>query len=267
MTHRRGFTLVEMLVVMAIIVLLAAILLPVLVTAKRAANTAVCISNMRQIGVAAQLYLGDHDDQYFPASRYEPLPGYAPQVTWIGYDNLNTGTVQGGFYGDVTKPAKNPPRPGLLDIYMRDLRILKCPNQAPTIQSALALNGFDRQIPSDYYAVNPAAAGQEFGPCVFDSHYEGDVYVTVGSSASLIEEPADTLLCWEHLAFAPMCNWLQRPDWYKSPPDIPEMTEHFNFLHNGGTNTLWCDGHAKRFSYGQLKRPMFSVLKHIYPIQ
>jgi prepilin-type processing-associated H-X9-DG protein/prepilin-type N-terminal cleavage/methylation domain-containing protein len=261
-----AFTLIEMLVVMAIIMILTAILFPVLVSAKKAANTAVCLSNMRQIGVAAQLYLGDHDDQYFPAARSEALPGFAPQVTWIGYDNLNTGTVQGGFYGDVTKEAKNPPRPGLLDVYIQDLRIIKCPNQNPKIQSVLALNGFDPAIPSDYYAVNPAAAGQEFGPSIFSSEYVGDTYQTIGCSASMVEEPANTLLCWEHLAFAPICNWLQRPNWYGSPPNIPEMTDHFNFLHSGGTNTLWCDGHVKRFSYGQLKRPYFSVLKHIYPV-
>jgi prepilin-type N-terminal cleavage/methylation domain-containing protein/prepilin-type processing-associated H-X9-DG protein len=265
MPNRSAFTLVEMLVVMAIILILTAILFPVMVSAKKAANTAVCLSNMRQIGIAAQLYLGDHDDQYFPAARYEPMTGYPPQMTWIGYDNANTNTQGAGFYGDITKPAKNPPRPGLLDVYITDLHIIKCPNQSPKIQSVLALNGFDPAIPSDYYTQNPGAAGQEFGPSIFSSQYVGDTYETIGCSASLVEEPANTLLCWEHLAFAPICNWLQRPDWYTSPPNVPEMTEHFNFLHNGGTNTLWCDGHAKRFSYGQLKRPYFSVLKHIYP--
>lgn len=260
-----AFTLIEMLVVMAIIMVLTAILYPVLAQAKKAANTAVCLSNMRQIGIASQLYLGDHDDTYFPAARYDPQPGLQPQVTWIGYDNSNTGTAQGGFYGDITKSAKYAPRPGLIDIYIRDLRIVKCPNQSPDIQSALALNGFDPLIPSDYYAENPAAKGNEFGPSIFSSQYIGDTYETVGASASLVEEPANTLLCWEHLAFAPICNWLQRPNWYGSPPNIPEMTDHLNFLHNGGTNTLWCDGHVKRFSYGQLRRPMFSVYKHIYP--
>src|SRR5579885_1086174 len=112
---RSAFTLIEMLVVMAIIMLLTAILFPVLTSAKRAANSAVCLSNMRQVGFAASLYLGDHDDQYFPVCRYEPQPGYPPQVTWIGYDNGNTGVAQGGFYGDITKPAKNYPREGLLD--------------------------------------------------------------------------------------------------------------------------------------------------------
>ena len=143
----KAFTLVEMLVVLAIMMVLAAILFPVLVQAKKAANSAVCLSNMRQIGIAASLYLGDNDDQYFPVCRFEPEPGYPPQVTWIGYDNGNTPDTRGGFYGDVTKPAKNYPRQGLLDIYIKDLRVIKCPNQSPDIQSALALMASIRAFP------------------------------------------------------------------------------------------------------------------------
>lgn len=261
---RRAFTLVELLVVITIIAILAAILFPVMASAKNAAKTTVCLSNMRQIGVAAQLYLSDNDNQYFPVARYEPLQGYAPQQTWIGYDNLNTGVNTGGFYGDVTKPATHIPREGLIDPYIRDMHIIKCPNQSPEIQSALALNGFDPGIASDFYTTHPNAAGKEFGPSVMSSQYVSDTYESIGAPESMVEEPADTLLAWEHLAYAPMCNWLQRADWLNSPPNVPEMTEHFNFLHNGGTNTLWCDGHVKRLSYGMLRRPMFSVRKDIY---
>jgi prepilin-type N-terminal cleavage/methylation domain-containing protein/prepilin-type processing-associated H-X9-DG protein len=262
---RAAFTLIELLVVITIVAVLAAILFPVMASAKNAAKGAACLSNMRQIGVAAELYLSDNDDVYFPVARYEPEPRFAPQVPWIGYDNQNTGLLQAGFYGDVTQPAKFTPRTGLLDPYIKDLRIIKCPNQRPTIQSAMALNDFDPNIPSDYYAVNPAAQGQEFGPSVLSSTFVDGVYETTGAASSMVEEPSQTLLAWEHLAFAPVCNWLQRPNWYSSPPNDPTMTEHFNFLHTGGTNTLWCDGHVKRLSYGMLRRPMFSVLKHIYP--
>lgn len=264
--NRRAFTLIELLVVITIIAVLAAILFPVMASAKNAAKGAACLSNMRQIGLAAHLYLSDNDDVYFPIAHYEPLDGYAPQQTWIGYDNSNTGVNQGGFFGDITKPAVRTPRAGLLDPYMKDLRIIKCPNQGPEIQSALAINGFDPAIESDFYTSNPKVAGKEFGPSVMSSTYVGDTYETVGAPEGMVEEPADTLLAWEHLAYAPMCNWLQRADWLFSPPNVPEMTEHFNFLHNGGTNTLWCDGHVKRLSYGQLRRPMFSVRKDIYKL-
>ncbi len=60
---KRAFTLIELLVVIAIIAILAAILFPVFAQAKEAAKAAACISNMKQWGVATQLYLADNDDR------------------------------------------------------------------------------------------------------------------------------------------------------------------------------------------------------------
>lgn len=59
-----GFTLIELLVVIAIISLLAAILFPVFAKAKASAKRTLCLSNMRQLGMANQLYAGDFDDTY-----------------------------------------------------------------------------------------------------------------------------------------------------------------------------------------------------------
>ncbi len=74
MDRRRGFTLIELLVVIAIIVLLTVILLPVFSGARAMARRTACISNLRQIGLALNLYRQD----------YEELPPYLSRIA-AGY--------------------------------------------------------------------------------------------------------------------------------------------------------------------------------------
>src|SRR5215472_1670959 len=69
-TTSGGFTLIELLVVVAIIAILAAVLLPVLAKAQSRAQTAQCLSNLKQWGLADSLYVDDNN-QTFPYPRYQ----------------------------------------------------------------------------------------------------------------------------------------------------------------------------------------------------
>ncbi len=260
---RRAFTLIELLVVIAIIAILAAILFPVFASAKESAKQTACASNIRQIGLGMQLYLSDHDDMWVPMASYSPLAGFAPVEMWIGYDN-NNGPIESGFYGHVYEPALNPIRPGKLDPYLKSHAIIRCPSMPQVWQTSYAINFFYPNTSSAYYATNPQASNNEFGPSARTLTTVGGVFTTTGANDSEIEQPSYTLAAWEHKATVPGCNFLQAPDWFSSPPEDSNLENHFHFLHRGGSNALWCDSHVKRLTYRQLRRPMFSAQKWIY---
>jgi prepilin-type N-terminal cleavage/methylation domain-containing protein len=81
---KRAFTLVELLVVLAVIVILASILFPVFARAKSASLRATCVSNYRQLSVATGLYLADYDDYYMPVN-HQPAsePNSRNDRTWV----------------------------------------------------------------------------------------------------------------------------------------------------------------------------------------
>lgn len=95
MSRRKAFTLIELLVVIAIIALLLAILLPALKRVKRQAEGTICLSNLRQIGYAANMYAQEYDN-FIPRGTVNSSSLWFEQfMPFLGHES------EGGDYRNV----------------------------------------------------------------------------------------------------------------------------------------------------------------------
>ena len=107
-SSKRGFTLIELLVVIAIIAILAAILFPVFAQAREKARQASCLSNLKQIGIATQMYAQDYD---------ETMAAW----TFANYPNGLWGSPEWNFYGwDYAFYFWQP--------YLKNIQVYQCPS-------------------------------------------------------------------------------------------------------------------------------------------
>ena len=103
--EKRGFTLVELLVVIAVIALLAGMLLPALNAAREKGRGTSCLGNLKQIATANLMYAGDNEEYSVPYSVTDSPDPNQPGYYWFGiqktdkmYD-LTDSPLLGSYYG------------------------------------------------------------------------------------------------------------------------------------------------------------------------
>ena len=212
---RPAFTLVELLAVIAIIALMAAILFPVFARAREKARQSACASNLKQLGMAAALYIGDADDRY-------PL-GHAP------VDDPLTTFDGGGDY--------EPHFIELLRPYIRNQKnqgVWRCPTDPSKLYN-IDSDGTEFHVS---YAVNGAF---EYGQSL--SKVESPA-----AKVYVLESTDDDHFHWWNIGRS------KSGDSYLAynalPPDT--FTSATTNRHSGGANYLYADGHVKWATFSSL---------------
>jgi prepilin-type processing-associated H-X9-DG protein len=218
--------LIELLVVVAIISVLAAILLPALRRAKETAKAAQCMSNLRQVGIAALSYAADWED-------HSPNWGDSLVVMARHVNGASTPYPGGRWLDQVFSYCQN------------NIRVLQCPSQEtlwhPTNYRMIPPHTTPKYYPG--YGINPQAGGWSFS----------SNFAYVGIPISKVVNPSKKI-------------WFADSGWFRwltgsTNPDYDGYSSYFesrgaqftsnsiNQLpsrrHRGGANFLFFDGHVE----------------------
>jgi len=223
--HCAGFTLVELLVVIAVIAILAALLSPALANSKEKAQSVNCISNLRQLGLAASLYADDETDCLPWSERHWTAP--TTQSGPLNYTDSAAANFRPNAYFQLRRFTG------------QDNRFWQCPSARE--DKALTVDGDNR--PMLGYMGNMFAIGVTVTPLTIGSDIlpKKRAALIAPSRAKLITDlGANVQGVW-------VCSTYR--NLLSTVPVVPSP------LHRASLNVVMADGHASQISRSEFQQP------------
>ncbi len=242
-----GFTLVELLVVVAMIVILASLLMPAFAKAKARAQGMKCLNNLRQWGLALNVYLGESDD-LLPRDGTDSRGAYAvdtgaragagsPNDPFAWFNVLPTGVGElplSNYWSKVVYPREELPFPGGVGTFWH------CPSARSTPKDPFLRDGFFGFFSLSMNADLKLLSG---------SHVDGGVSAfeyPAMPRLSALPNPGATVVLTD-VAFSPT---LERytPEPERNGIFPAARSSQFSQRHSSrGANIVFVDGHANFF--------------------
>jgi prepilin-type N-terminal cleavage/methylation domain-containing protein/prepilin-type processing-associated H-X9-DG protein len=252
-THQRhsGFTLIELMVVMAVVGVLAAIIFPTFTAARERARMANCASNMRQLGMAFTQYAQDHNDR-FPGA-WDGGFGAGKEGGWIYYSQFGMPTEW--KTADDSQKASFDVTRGVLYPYVKSAEVYICPSDG--YGPKLGPTGLS-------YAANACISRQKR-----DATGNRDLNVfQPGKKINIIKNPSNFMLLAEEAQPGSagnneiLDNSSTDDGYYNLPRKVPAESSHTNYLalrHSEGGNVAFVDGHVKWYKREEVLKQKLQI--------
>ena len=212
---RRGFSLIELLTVISVISLLMGIMIPALAKARSAGRSIVCLSNMRQLALAAQTYANTNNDFYpiaYDGDKSDPTDSIEIEPWWD--------------FTHITDSSTGETRnePGILWQGDTVMKIHECPSFEDNSGSSDPFTGYN-----------------------YNTSYIGHgilEWIKIPARRVAVLRPGQCALFGDGEQINGTNKFMRSP--------FPDSHDFFTFRaagaqgfrHDGKTNVVWCDGHA-----------------------
>ena len=237
-----GFTLIELLVVIAIIAILAALLLPALSMAKMKAQQAVCISNEKQLVLAALIYGSQNNDQIV---GFGSMDGYininTATASWLNPVAANSGQALAELTAQLQSPGIDP-----LYKFAQNVGVIHCPGD--TRYKYLTPG---KGWAYDSYSKTQNVGGEAYSSTTTPYWGQGSTYTTIAS----VMNPSETFYFKEDDDSRGLNEGTWVLNWNATTPagGHPQSFtwEDPNPMYHGNVSTFsFVDGHAESHFWG-----------------